>query len=61
MFIGTNAVCESKLDLLTIMFENLQMSKEETFNDFNGKLCEIDNELFALEENILKEKLVKKA
>ena len=37
------------------------MSEEENINDFNGKLCNVDNESFALREKIPKEKLVKKA
>ena len=37
------------------------MSEEETINDLNEKLYDIANESFALEENISKERLVKKA
>ena len=36
------------------------MSEEETISDFNGKLCDITNELFSLREKILEEKLVRK-
>ena len=60
-FEGINAVRESRLELLTKKFENLRMSEEENINDFNGKLCNVDNESFALREKIPKEKLVKKA
>ena len=49
---GTNAIRKSRLELLTAKFENLRMSEEKTINDFNGKLCDIANELFALGENI---------
>ena len=59
-FKGTNAVRESRLELLIAKFENLRMSEEETINDFNGKLCDIANESFALREKIPKEKLVKR-
>ena len=43
-FEGTNAVCESRLELLIEKFENLWMSEKETINDFNGKFCNIANE-----------------
>ena len=59
-FEGTNAVRESKLELITIRFENLRMSEEETISDFTRKLCDRGNESFALGEKISKEKLVKK-
>ena len=36
------------------------MSEEETIGDLSGKLCNIDNESFAIGEKIPKEKLVKK-
>ena len=35
-FEGTDSIRESKLELLTTKFENLQMGEEETINDFNG-------------------------
>ena len=38
-FEGTDAVHESKLELLTTKFENLWMSEEVTVNDFNGKFA----------------------
>ena len=60
-FEGTDAVHESKLELLTTKFENLLVSEEETFSDFNGKLCDTINELFTFKEKILEDKLVKKA
>ena len=37
------------------------MGEEETISDFNGKLCDLANELFSRGEKISKEKLVKKA
>ena len=37
------------------------MIEEETISDFNQSLCDICNELFALGEKILEERLVKKA
>ena len=60
-FKGIDAVHESRLELLTTKFENLRMSEDQTTSDFNGRLCDIDNESFALGEKILEEKLVKKA
>ena len=60
-FEGIDAVCESKLELLTAKFENLRMSEEENISDFNRKLCDVANELFALEEKTSEEKLVKNA
>ena len=60
-FEGTDAIHESKLELLTTKFENLLVSEEETFSDFNGKLCDTINELFTFKEKILEDKLVKKA
>ena len=60
-FEGTNAVRESKLEILITKFENLRMSEEETINDLNGKLCNIGNGSFALREKILEKQLMKKA
>ena len=57
---GSNAVHESRLELMTTKFANLRMSEKETI-DFNGRLCDIASESFALSEKIPKEKLVKKA
>ena len=45
---------------MTTKFANLRMSEKETI-DFNGRLCDIDSESFALSEKIPKEKVVKKA
>ena len=53
-FEGTNGVRESRLELLTTNFKNFWMSEKETINDFNEKLCDIANELFALGEKIPK-------
>ena len=50
-FEETDIVRESKLELLMPKFENLRIS-EETISDFNGRLCDIANESFALRENI---------
>ena len=59
-FEETDAVCESRLELLTAKFTNLQMIEEETINDFNGRLCDIASESFAIGEIISKEKLIQK-
>ena len=54
-------MCESRLELLIAKFEKLQINEGETINNFNGKLCDIASESFALREKISKERLVKKA
>ena len=59
-FEGTNSVHQSRLEFLTAMFKNLQMSEDETIIDFNRNLCDIANEFFDLREKIPEEKLVKK-
>lgn len=56
---GTSKVSMSKLQLLTIKFENLMMLEEETIFEFNVRLCDIANSSFALVEKMSKEKLVK--
>ena len=60
-FEGINPIRESRLELLTEKFENLQMSKKKTISDFNGILFDIANESFALGEKISEERLFKKA
>ena len=60
-FKGTDAMRESRMELLTAKFEKLQMSKEKTISSFNGRLCHIANESFVLGERISKDRLVKKA
>ena len=47
-FKGIDAVRESIVEFLTTKFENLRINEEETINNFNGKLCDIANESFAL-------------
>ena len=51
-FEGADAIRESRLELLTIRFQNLQINEEETIIDFNGRLCDIVNESFTLGEKI---------
>ena len=46
----------SRLQLLTTMFENLKMHKEELFSEFNAKLCNIASEAFALGEKMSEDK-----
>ena len=58
---GTDVLKLSKLQILTTRFENLKMEEEETITNFNGHLCDIANEAFALGERISEEKLVRKA
>ena len=57
---GTDTVKLSKLQILTTRFENLRMKEDESISDFNGRLCDIANEAFALGEKFSEEKLVRK-
>ena len=52
---------ESRLELLRAKFMNLRMSEEETINNINGRLCDIEIESFSLGEKISDERLVEKA
>ena len=59
----TNKVKISRLQILTLKFESLKMSDNETIVAYNVKLCiyiYIVNESFAFEKKISKEELVKK-
>ncbi|KAK2363063.1 gag-protease polyprotein [Trifolium repens] len=57
---GTSRVRMSKLQLLTIKFENLRMEDEETISEFNTRVRDIGNSSFALGEKIPEEKLARK-
>ena len=50
----------SKLQMLASRFEYLRMLENETISDFNSKLCDIENEAFALEEKYSNTKLIRK-
>ena len=49
-----------RLELLTTKFESLKILDDETVAEFNVRLLDTTNESFALVENILEEKLVRK-
>ena len=57
---GTKAVKDSKLQKLTISFEEIKMEEDESFNEFYAKLKDIVNLAFNLRETILKPKIVRK-
>ena len=46
--------------MLTSRFEDLRMMANKTISDFNFKLCEIANEVFAFGEKYSNTKLVRK-
>ena len=46
--------------MLAFKFEDLKMMEHETNSDFNSKLCDIENEAFALGEKYSNTKLVRK-
>ena len=57
---GTKAVKDSKLQRLTISFEEIKMEEDESFNEFYAKLKDIVNSAFNLRETILEPKIVRK-
>lgn len=56
---GTQAVRLSKLELITGRFEKLKMKEEESIADFNGRVCDLANELFILGERIPEQRLIR--
>ena len=56
---GTKAVKDSKLQRLTISFEEIKMEKDESFNEFYAKLKDIVNSAFNLGKTIPKPKIVR--
>ena len=56
---GTKAVKDSKLQRLTISFEEIKMEKDESFNEFYTKLKDIVNSAFNLGKTIPKPKIVR--
>ena len=56
---GTKAVKDSKLQRLTISFEEIKMEKDESFNEFYAKLKNIVNSAFNLGKTIPKPKIVR--
>ena len=57
---GTKAVKDSKLQRLTMNFEEIKMEEVESFNDFYSKLKDIVNSTFNLGETIPEPKIVRK-
>ena len=56
----TKAVKDSKLQRLTISFEEIKMEEDESFNEFYAKLKNIVNSAFNLGKTILEPKIVRK-
>ena len=57
---GTKAVKDSKLQWLTMSFEEIKMEEDELFNKFYAKLKDIVNSAFNLGETIPEPKVVRK-
>ena len=57
---GTKAVKDSKLQRLTISFEEIKMEEDESFDEFYAKLKDIVNSVFNLGETIPEPKIVRK-
>ena len=57
---GTKAVKDSKLQRLTISFEEIKMKEDESFDEFYAKLKNIVNSAFNLGKTILEPKIVRK-
>ena len=57
---GTKAVKDSKLQRLTISFEEIKMEEDESFDEFYAKLKDIVNLSFNLGETISEPKIVRK-
>ena len=57
---GTKKVKDTKLQMLTTRFEELKMSKDESFNSFYSKLNEVVIDKFNLGEKIEDLKVVRK-
>ena len=57
---GTKAVKDSKLERLTMSFEEIKMEEDESFDKFYAKLKDIVNSSFNLGETIPEPKVVRK-
>ena len=57
---GTKKVKDTKLQMLTIRFEELKISEDESFNSFYGKLNEVVIGKFNLGEKTEDSKIVRK-
>ena len=56
----TKAVMDSKLQRLTMSFEEIKMEEDKLFDEFYAKLNDIVNSAFNLRETILEPKIVRK-
>ncbi|CAM8993219.1 unnamed protein product [Rhodiola kirilowii] len=59
-FEGTDKVKQSRIQMLTSRFEELQMHEDESIKDFNARVCDIVNEASTLGEALPEEKVVRK-
>ena len=57
---GTKAIKDSKLQRLTISFEEIKMEEDELFDEFYAKPNDIVNSTFNLGETITKSKIVER-
>ena len=57
---GTKAIKDSKLQKLTTSFEEIEMEKDDSFDEFYTKLKGIVNSVFNLGETIPEPKIVRK-
>ena len=55
---GKSLIKIFKLQMMASRFEDLRMMENDTINDFNSKLCDIENEVFAFAKKYLDTKLV---
>ena len=58
---GTKAINDSKLQRLTISFEEIKMDEDESFDEFYVKLKDIVNSTFNLGETIPEPKIVRRS
>ena len=57
---ATKAIKDSKLQRLTTSFEEINMEKDKSFNEFYAKLKDIVNSVFNLRKTIPEPKIVRK-
>ena len=57
---GTKAVKDSKLQMLTMSFEEIKMKENESFDEFYAKLNDIVNSALNLGKTIPEPKIVRK-
>ena len=57
---GTKAIKDSKLQRLTMSFEEIKMEEDESFDEFYAKLKDIVNSAFNLGETIPEPKIIRK-